>query len=119
MEAKSERYRRAYMPWIKKEDPVLQTGTKKLTVRHIYINPFPVSFPERSEWEGGLVPNINRGPVWYIGGSKTNEGTGLGCKDIAQGVSSASALGNTPQYSRKKYMLLRHVQHNVREGLQK
>lgn len=54
----------AYLPWVKKEDPVLQMGTKNLTVRHICINPFPVSFPDRSEWEGGFVPKINGGPGW-------------------------------------------------------
>jgi len=47
------------------------------------------------------------GLVWYMVGSKTNEGTGAGVhrQDSKEGL--ASVLGSTPWYSKQKNMLLR------------
>jgi hypothetical protein len=51
----------AYMfPGMKKE-PILQMGTNKMTMRHVYDKYFTIRFPDRSEWKDGFQPDKKGG----------------------------------------------------------
>jgi hypothetical protein len=56
------------------------------------------------------LPDRKGGLIWYTHGSKTNKALELGCIVMKQGGNLVSALASTPQYSRLRYMPLRHVQ---------
>jgi hypothetical protein len=60
------------------EEPILQMGTDKLIMRHVYDKPFTIRFPERREWKDKFQPDRKRGLLWYKDGSKKNKGTGAG-----------------------------------------
>jgi hypothetical protein len=53
-------------------------GTDKMIPRHVYGKPFTVRFPDRSEWKDRFQPDRKGELIWYIDGSKTNKGTGVG-----------------------------------------
>jgi ribonuclease HI len=47
-----------------------------MTPRYAFHKPFNVHLSNKHEWQNGFNPNNKRGLVWYMDGSKTNEGTG-------------------------------------------
>jgi hypothetical protein len=61
-----------------KKEPILQMGSHKIILRHVYDKPFMIRFPDRSEWKQGFQPERKRGLIWYTDGSKTKKGTGAG-----------------------------------------
>ena len=72
-----------------KKEPILQMGSDKMILRHVYEKPFTVRFPDRSEWENGFWSNRKGGLIWYTDGSKINKGTGAGvyCYGMRQKLS--------------------------------
>jgi hypothetical protein len=81
-----------------------------MILRYVYRKPFTVRFPDKGEWQNGFTPNIKVGLIWYIDGSKTNKGTGVGVCRWGSGRKHNFSLGlHTTQYSRPKYIPLRHV----------
>jgi hypothetical protein len=60
-----------------KHKPILKI-TDKMILRYAYFKPFTVKFPDKCEWQNGFTPNIKRGLVWYMDGSKTSKGSGFG-----------------------------------------
>jgi hypothetical protein len=95
------------MSWGRKE-PFLQMETDKMIPTYVFNKTFMVRFPDRHEWENGFQSDRN----WitqYKDGPRQMKALVQGCVDVAQGTGLASASGNTPLYSRQKYMLSRHV----------
>jgi hypothetical protein len=100
----------AYMTSDMKKEPILQTGSDKMILRHVYDKPFTIKFPGRSEWKEEFWPNRKGGLIWYTDGSETNKGTGAGCIAMVQGKNLVSALGSIQKNSKQKCMPLRHEQ---------
>jgi hypothetical protein len=61
-----------------KEEPILQMGTNRMTVRDVCDKPFTVTFPDRSEWKDRVQPNRKGRLIWYTDGSKTIRGVEVG-----------------------------------------
>jgi hypothetical protein len=60
-------------------ESILQMGTDEMILpRYAFHKPLTVTLPDRNEWDRGNVPLGRRGLIWYMDGSKTNEGTGAG-----------------------------------------
>jgi hypothetical protein len=59
-------------------EPILQRGTDKMIPRYAFHKPSTVRLPDRSEWDRGSIPLGRKGLIWYMNGSKINEGTGAG-----------------------------------------
>jgi hypothetical protein len=76
LKPKSEGFGHAYMTQDMKKEPILQMGSDKMILTHIYDKPFTIRFPDKSEWKEGFQPDRKRGLIWYVNGSKTNKGTG-------------------------------------------
>jgi hypothetical protein len=110
---KSEGFGHAYMTQGMKEEPILQMGTDGMMPRHVCDKPFTVRFPDRSEWKGRFQPIRKGGLIWYTEGPRPIRVLGLGCMVMAIGRSLASAVANTPQYSRQKCMPLRLRQSRI------
>jgi hypothetical protein len=72
----SEGFGQAYMTQGMTEEPILQMGTNKLILRHVYDKPFTVRFPDRREWKDRFQPDRKGGLLWYTDGSHTNKGIG-------------------------------------------
>jgi hypothetical protein len=53
-------------------------ATDEIIPRYAYHNPLSVRLPDSHTWQNRFSPANKQGLVWYIGGSKTNEGTGAG-----------------------------------------
>jgi hypothetical protein len=70
-ERKSEDFGHAYMTQDMEKEPNLQMGFDKMIRRHVYVKPFTIRFPDRSEWKKGFQPHRIGGLIWYIDGSKT------------------------------------------------
>jgi hypothetical protein len=66
------------MPQDMKKEPILQMGSDKMILRHVYDKPFTIKCPDRNEWKEGFQPDRKGGLIWHTDGSKTNEGTGAG-----------------------------------------
>jgi hypothetical protein len=64
--------------WDMMKEPILQMETDKMIPRYAFHKPFTVRLPDRSEWDKGILPLGKRGLIWYMDGSKMNEGTGAG-----------------------------------------
>jgi ribonuclease HI len=62
------------------KEPILQMGSNKMIPRYVYVKPFTIKFPHRSEWKNGFQPDGKGGPIWYTDGSKTKnkKDTGAG-----------------------------------------
>lgn len=78
--------------------------------KHAYHKPFTVKFPNKYEWHNRAESENKGDLVWYKDGSETNEGTGA--EEHKWGLKrryNFSVLVSTPQYSRQKYMPLRHT----------
>jgi hypothetical protein len=64
--------------WDMEHEPILQMGKDKMKQRYAFHKPFMVKFPAKCKWQNKFQPDIKRGLVWYMDGSKTNKGTGVG-----------------------------------------
>jgi hypothetical protein len=53
-------------------------GTDKMIPRFVFHKPCKVQLSNKHEWQNGFNPDNKGGLVWYMDGSKTNEGTGDG-----------------------------------------
>jgi hypothetical protein len=102
---KSTNYGHAKRSRDMEQEPILLMGTDRMTPRYVFHKPFKIHLSSRHEWQNGFNPYNKGGLVWYTDGSKTNEGTGAGVYRWG----SASVLGITHQYSRRKYIPLRHL----------
>jgi hypothetical protein len=49
----SEGFGHAYMIQDMKKEHILQMGSDKMILKHVYDKPFTIRFPERSEWKEG------------------------------------------------------------------
>jgi hypothetical protein len=49
-----------------------------MTLRNVDENPFPITFPNRSEWNRGFQPDKKGRLIWYTDVSKTGKGFGAG-----------------------------------------
>jgi hypothetical protein len=58
------------------QEPVLLMGTDRMIPRYVFHKPFKVHLSSRHEWKNGFNPHNKGGLVWFMDGSKTNEGTG-------------------------------------------
>jgi ribonuclease HI len=76
-----------------KEEPILQMGTDKMILRHVYYKPFTGRFPDRSEWKDAFQPDRKGGLVWYTDGSKTNKGTRAGMYGYGTRMKLSFSLG--------------------------
>jgi hypothetical protein len=54
---KSKGFGHAYMTQGVKKEHILQMGTDKMILRHVYGKPFMVRFPDKSKWKDGFQPN--------------------------------------------------------------
>jgi hypothetical protein len=54
---KSEGFGHAYMTQDMKKEPILQMGSDKMILRHVYDKLFTIRFPDRSEWKEGFQPD--------------------------------------------------------------
>jgi hypothetical protein len=62
-----------------KKEPILQMGSNKMMLRHVYDKHFMIRFPDRSGWKEGFQPDRRGGLIWFTDGSeKTNKGTEAG-----------------------------------------
>jgi hypothetical protein len=61
------------------KEPIMQMGTEKMILRHVFHKPSIVQLPDTSEWERGSIP-IKKWDFSVIQMSvyKKNEGTGAG-----------------------------------------
>jgi hypothetical protein len=75
---KPEGFGHAYMTQDMKKKNILQMGTDKMILIHVYDEHFTVRDPERSEWKEEFQPDRKGGLFWYTDHSKTNKGTGAG-----------------------------------------
>jgi hypothetical protein len=89
--------------------PILQMGTDRMILRYMYHRPFMVKFSEKCEWRNRFTPNIKGDLVSYMDRSKINKGSCAAVYRWGSRRGVAAALGSTPQYSRLKYVPLRHV----------
>lgn len=65
-------------------EPILLTGTDKMTLRYAYHEPFNIHLPENSEWQNGFI-QIRKGAWSGIRlGPKPIKALVLGCTDRAQ-----------------------------------
>jgi hypothetical protein len=46
-------------------EPILKMGTDKMIPKYAFYKPFMVRFPDRSEWERGVIPMGKGGLIWY------------------------------------------------------
>jgi hypothetical protein len=76
-----------------KKEPILQMGSDKRILKHVYDKPFMITVPDRSEWKEGFQPDRNGGLIWYTDGSKTNQGTGAGVYCYGAGRKPSFSLG--------------------------
>jgi hypothetical protein len=60
------------------QEPILLMGTDRMTPRYVFHKPFKVHLSNKHEWQNGFNPDNKECLVWYMDGSKTNEGTGAG-----------------------------------------
>jgi hypothetical protein len=60
------------------QELVLLMGIDRMITRYVFHKPFKVHLSSRHEWQIGFNPDNKRGLVWYMDGSKTNEGMGVG-----------------------------------------
>jgi hypothetical protein len=60
------------------KEPILQVGSDKMILKHVYDKPFMNRLHDGSEWKEGFQPDRKGGLIWYTDGSKTNKGTGAG-----------------------------------------
>jgi hypothetical protein len=60
------------------KEPILQMGSDKMILRHVYDKPFTIRFPDKSEWKKWFQPDKKGGLIWYTDGSKTEKGIGAG-----------------------------------------
>jgi hypothetical protein len=74
----SEGFGQAYMTQGMKKEPIVQMGTDRMTLRHVYDKPFIVRFSDRSDWNDRFQPTRKGGLIWYADGSKTNKDTRTG-----------------------------------------
>jgi hypothetical protein len=51
---KSEGFGHTYMTQDMEKEPILQMGSDKMILRHVYDKPFTIRFPDRSEWKMGF-----------------------------------------------------------------
>jgi hypothetical protein len=98
------------------KEPILQMRADKMIPMHTFNKPFTTLLPDRSEWGKGMLPFKKGGLIWYTDGSKTNEGTGGGVCSHGIKQSFSFSLGQYTQYSRQKYMQLKHVLTRILEG---
>jgi hypothetical protein len=78
METQIRSFGHAYMTQDMKQESILQMGSDKMILRHVYDKPFTIRFPDGSQWKEGFQPDRKGGLIWYTDGSKTNKGTGAG-----------------------------------------
>ena len=57
-------------------EPILSMRTDKMILRYAYQKSMKIQLPDKSEWQNWFSPDKKGGLVWYMEGSKTNEGTG-------------------------------------------
>jgi hypothetical protein len=57
---KSEGFGQAYLTRDMESEPILQMGSDKMTLRHVYENP-TIRFPDRCEWNKGFQPDKKMG----------------------------------------------------------
>jgi hypothetical protein len=48
-----------------KKGPILEMGSDKMILRHVYDKPFMIRFPERSEWKEEFQPNRKKPNLVY------------------------------------------------------
>jgi hypothetical protein len=85
---------------------ILQMGTDKMILRHVYDKSFAITFSNRSEWKYQIQLNRKEEPSGAQMNPRQMMGLGLECMVLVQSSSLASALDNTPQHSR-------HVQRRI------
>ena len=76
-----------------KKESILQMGSDKMLLKHVYDRPFTIRLPDRSEWKEGFQPDTKWGLIWYKDGSKTNKGTGAGVYCDGTGWKRSFGLG--------------------------
>jgi hypothetical protein len=52
-----------------------------------------VRLPDINQWDRGTIPLEKRGLIWYMDGSKINEGTGTGMYDCGMKQKFSFSLG--------------------------
>ena len=95
---------------------LLLMRTDKMIPRYAYQKSMKIQLPDKSEWQNLFSPKKKGSLVWYMEGSKTNEGTGAGCIDGAQKMGTVPFLGSTSQYSRQIYVINAHIIENTEKG---
>jgi ribonuclease HI len=60
------------------QEPILLMGTDRMTPRYVLHKPFKVPLSSKHKWQNRFNPDNKGGLVWYMDGSKTNEGTPAG-----------------------------------------
>jgi hypothetical protein len=71
-------YGHTNLSWDMKNQPILQIEAIKMIPRYEFNKPFLARFPDTSILENGFQSDRNDGLIWYMDGSKTNEGNGAG-----------------------------------------
>jgi ribonuclease HI len=90
---KSKGFGHAHMTQNMEKEPIVQKGTDKMILRHVYSKAFMVRFPDRSEWKDGFQPDRKGGLICYTYGSKTNKGTGAGVYGYGTRMKCSFSLG--------------------------
>jgi hypothetical protein len=91
------------------KEPILHMGSDKMISRHVYVKPFTIRFPDRSEWKRDFNPIEMGGWSGLQMAPRQQKARKLGCVAREQGENLVLALGSRQQYSRLKYTPLRHV----------
>jgi hypothetical protein len=106
---KAEGFGHAYMSRDIEKEPILQMGSDKMILKHVYGKPFTIRFPDRSEWKKGFQPDRNGGQFGSQMAPKQKRALEPGCVAMEQGENLDLALCGTQGYSRLKYMPTRHA----------